>query len=124
MLLVVAKDQWLIQNGVGNVGYFTDPIPLGKYDRVSMHLLVSDLTTPSVPGNVALTMQPQVANSVSLGFVDAGSPVSVGAASATPSTEVSSVVGACLRFEFRMTVVTDAFQFKGLFDAHVLLDKA
>lgn len=124
MHLVVAKDQWLIQDGVGSVQYVTAPIPFSRFDRVSMHLLVRDMTLPSVTGNVTLNMVPQVANQVAQGFVEDTTPLAVTAASPTPSAMVTPVVGAFIRFRFQLVVVTDTYQFRCLYDAHVVLDKA
>jgi hypothetical protein len=69
-------------------------------------------------------MVPQVANVVSEGFAEDAAPLLVQAASTTPSASVVSICGAFVRFRFRLTVVSDVYQFRALYDAHVLLDKS
>jgi hypothetical protein len=123
LLLVVAKDQWLIQNGPGTSEFFTDPVNVGRFDRVAMHLLVRSLTPGTIAANVTLTMVPQTANVVSSGFVTELPAISVTGASGTPVAQVTDISGEVLRFRFQLVVASDMDLKTALFDAHVLLDK-
>ena len=115
----------LVQYDPGSIEYVTDPIPLGRYDRVAMHLLIRYLDTPMTTGNAEVSMQPQVAIVPSSGWVDAGVAFEGSVASTTPIALTTSVNGEFVRFKFKLLIKAgETGLFRAIFDSHVRLEKS
>jgi hypothetical protein len=97
MVVVFAKNQTLVAIGNGPVTVFTDPVPMGEFDRLSSIANVHNIETNSVTGAPQIVYTAQLSNDGGQNYVDS-STVTETILSAGVTKKVGAVNAALVRF--------------------------